>query len=205
MPINGYPRYDEQQYRDPHWLDGSGPVPRWRPDQQKPWRPGQPKAAFILPRDKGVTNSPPHSWRRLKDIMTGKGPGIWIGDRRKFGPHRPTWSNWLIHDNLGYRNAHDEIAGFYSGPGNKRYDFYTRKYQIPTPQTWSDAKWERRRHPKHSHYHRYADGEEWFDLRVGQGRTPGKYSNLFRYKMNSPYFDWGRPRKDNFYGRYMPS
>ena len=206
MPVNGYPRYNPEQYRDPHQYNHRGPIPRWRPDQQKPWRPGQPKGAFIWPRDKGITNSPSHSWRRLKDVLTGKGPGIWIGDRRKFGPHRPTWSNWPMYDNLGYqetRNEVDEVAGFYGGPETKRYDFRTRKYQIPTRYTWSDAKWERRRHPKHSHYNRNVYGQEWCELQANSG-WPG--TNVFRYRDNSPWFDWGRPRRNHYYyNRYMPA
>ena len=179
-------------YLDPHWEDDAGPVPRWRPDDQRPWKTGQSRAAFIWPRDKGQTNTPPFSWRRVKDILTGKGPGIWIGDRLSYGPHRPTWTNWLEHDNLGYRNAYDQLAYFGNKKlGSKRYDFNTRRYQTPRQNTWSDVKWERRRHPKIPHYHRDRDGEEWYDTEAD--------INPFRYNVDTDWFDWGRPHDDQYY------
>lgn len=200
-----HPHHEEVQYLDPHNQDNNGPVPPWRPDGRKRWKPGQSRAAYIWPRDKGVTSNPSHSWRRLKDVLTGKGPGIWIGDRRSFGPDRATWSNWQAFDNLGYRREPDEIAGLYAGPGNKRYDFYTRKYQVPTNHTWSDVKWERRRHPKYCFYHRDETGEEWCDLPTGDSGHPGPEGNMFRYRDNTRYFDWVRPRNNDFYyNRYLP-
>ena len=183
---------DQYTYLDPHWRDRTVPVPRWMPDSQRPWKTGQPRGAFIWPRDKGQTNTPPRSWRRLKDIFLGKGPGIWIGDRRSYGPHRPTWTNWLEHDNAGYRNAYDQAAVLGNKKlGTKRYDFKTRTYRAPRHDTWSDAKWERRRHPKEPLYYRNRDGEEIYDL--------GFNSNPFAYSPYTPWFDWGRPSNNNYY------
>ena len=194
---------DPEHFVDPHIYTKDGqPLPWHLPDSQRPWKSNQPRGAFIWPRDKGVTNSPPGSWRRFKDIITGKGPGIWIGDRTEFGPTKPEWSNWLEYDNLGYWHEHNEAGGLNTSNGDLgdlRYDFRTRKYKVPDRHTWSDAKWERRKHPVYHHYHRKRNGQEWSDL------GPWQRNNPFRYDRETHYMDWARPSNDDYYYQvYMP-
>ena len=193
---------DTEHYADPYISTRAGhPLPLHRPDSRRPWNSNQPRAAFIWPRDKGVTHAPPGSWRRFKDILTRKGPGIWIGDRTEYGPTRPEWSMWLEHDNLGYWNEHHEY-GALNGHDNlddKRYDFRTRKYQIPDRHTWSDVKWERRNHPHLPHYRRFRDGKELSEM------GPYRRNNPFRYDKRSFYMDWARPGNRDYYDEiYMP-
>ena len=183
-------------FQDPRWNDGLGPVPRWTPDMGKPVKPGESRLAWIWPRDKRLQNSPLASKRRWKDVLTGKGPGIFIGDRARYGPTRDTWSNWAsLYDNLGYRS---EEAN-HLGPMNRAaaegaYDFRTRRYtkDFLRPGVWSDVKWGR--DADIPLYFRNGYGHEW-TFRTGRvlPRDTTMYGNDFRYRRHTDHMDWARP------------
>lgn len=213
-----HPVRPQHYYSDPWldelngWDDIDGPIPAWALTQGGPLQKnGKRRPAFIWPRDKGRTNSPPVSWRRWKDVLTGKGADIFIGREGSLQPHRPLWSNWTdadpwgrTLDNLGYRDNRTPLIRL--GAGNdqtKKYDFRTRKYRTPRMGMWSDVKWERRRHPQNAHYHRDATGVEVFDRTRGDWRM---LENPFRYNPDTRHMDWGRPKPDSYYyGQYEPN
>ncbi|MCJ1472741.1 hypothetical protein MMC13_001390 [Lambiella insularis] len=200
----------QEYYFDPRVHDGYGPIPAWGLTHQgaKRQEDGKHRRAFIWPRDKGKTNSPPISLRRWKDILTGKGPDIFIGREGSLRPHRPQWSNWtdtvdgMTLDNLGYRdNTADMLRLGHGFDQRKRYDFRTRKYGTPHLGMWSDVKWEKRRHPKNALYHRDAVGVETFE-HVPDGLPP---VNPFVHDPWTRYMDWARPQPDPYdFGEYEP-
>ena len=181
------------RYHDPQWEDlAAGPIPRWMPDSRKPWKPGQETKCWIWPRDKRTKNP---SWQRFKDIMTGKGPPVFVGSRLSYYPNKSTWSNWNRppFDNLGYYEG-----DFRRTPvvfdNSKRYDFNKRRYTKDWCRTdvWSDVKWGKKgRHPL---YWRDGWGRE-FTRHNGlvHPLNSGRRRNDFRYNENTPYFDWARP------------
>lgn len=145
------------------------PLPAWRPNQSKK-RPVCP--VWVWPRDKGVTNRLPYSWRRFSDILKGRGPGIWVGDHRKGTPHRPTWSNWLEFDNLGYSDKKYKELYPVRGVSEAKYDFKSRKYRVPNRHTWSDVRWEAGSHPRTEVYYRNKDGREMSPYGYGPFNNP---------------------------------
>ena len=192
-----FPIHPQITFWDQHLFDQHGdPIPTWAAAQHpNPMKP--PKLQFVWPRDKGKTNRPPYSWRRFKDVLTGKGPGIWIAPKGSLSPDRPTWTNWQELDNLGYMRDMDEVG---VPLGSKKYDFRKRKYRVPQQGVWSDVKWQRKRHPVGHHYIRDWLGTEHTEF------GPGPHNNPFRYDPNTPWLDWGRPADDNYYyGHYMPN
>jgi len=201
----------ELQFLDPHLRDDLGPMPAWGLTQQgKLDKYGKQRLAWVWPRDKGIHNSPLSSWTRWKDVLTKKGPGVWISREGSLSPNRPLWSRWMDEDefgqldNLGYRNDQCEI-GLSSLDPNVRYDFKSRKYEKAHTGMWSDAKWERGRNPKRPLYYRDAVGVERYDW---DGVWPA--DNPFAYNRDhpnreTPYLDWARPGSNSYYyGVYRP-
>lgn len=156
-----------------------GPIgPKWNE---------HPRLAWIWPSDKKQKGKWPYfRTGRMKDLLTSKGPDIYVGDRLSTAPHRPQWSNWREFDNLGYFNRSEEKPGWI---GNMEldmvYDFRTRKYKKGRrPHHWSDAKWGP---DGEALYYRTAWGEE----RVRGYRPiyfPGQnpYANRFGYPFHGP-------------------
>ena len=185
-------------FQDPRWEDGLGPLPRWTPDAGKPWRPGQSKLAWIWPRDKRLKNSPLGSKTRWADVLTGKGPGVFVGDRTRFGPTRATWSNWVTpsqaFDSLGYRDEHRAHVRTPGEARGGRYDFRRRRYTRDwfRPEVWSDAKWGR--DGDVPLYWRDGWGQER-TLRNGLVRPfdNSRWGNDFRYRAHTDHVDWARP------------
>ena len=115
------------------------PVSSWRQDHR--WQ-------FVWPNDKrrGI-------WGRWKDILTNKGPDIFIAEQNTREPERPIWSNWKTP---GHQHPHDpsprwdnggrpfrqeeELVGVFDwqrrDPDTK-YDFATRRYRKPSAGVWS--------------------------------------------------------------------
>lgn len=97
---------------------------------------------WIWPKDPQSGN--PLKWpmgRRLKDVLTNKGPDMFIGriDRASPTPHTPRWSRW--HDIYSYpgdgdKNMLPPILPF-SDRKLQRYDFRTRKYRNVDEKAWS--------------------------------------------------------------------
>lgn len=194
---------------DPHFLPPTdlqdpiygGPWPRWPPRQRAyTWRHDK-KRQVVWPRDKKQKGA--HSWSRWKDVLTGKGPDMWISRRDSFGPHRPVWSGWksphfrpLIWDNLGYRYRKDnalEPLPWAKRPSWQKYDFRARKYQRPQPGTWSDVKWND--NPRFPLYTRDRNGFEFVEPEFDGGWfNAGMAPNPFAYKHYSPTWDWHRDR-----------
>src|SRR5204863_2367229 len=91
---------------------------------------------WIWPRDPQPGN--PLKWRfrrRLKDVLLNKGPDIFVGriDGPIAMPRTAGWSRW--QDLYGTIGDGDETILSPPWPwadhGFKRYDFRTRRYQIP--------------------------------------------------------------------------
>ena len=115
------------------------PVSSWRQDHR--WQ-------FVWPNDKrrGI-------WGRWKDILTNKGPDIFIAEQNTREPERPIWSNWKTP---GHQHPDDprprwgnggkpfrqeeELVGVFDwqrrDPDTK-YDFATRRYRKPSADVWS--------------------------------------------------------------------
>ena len=141
----------------------------------------------VWPRDKRQTGA--RSWDRFKDILTGKGPNMWLRERGSDGPHRPLWSEWLEFGNLGYRDSTDELPPLFDFPDHV-YDFRSRKYRRRGPTLWSDAKWPSRPNldAEGPHYIRNASGRHW-------SRTANHSNELNRWRHHScvPQWNWEHP------------
>lgn len=135
---------------DPNWPGAWGipPIPSRR-------APGaRRKTQLVWPRDKKQRGA--HTWSRFWDVLSTKGPDMWVGKQGDIGPTKPEWSGWDIGDkgdprynNLGYFDERDEKVPpwrlAHRGE-QKRYNFKNRKYEEPRwlhPwETWSDVKWD---------------------------------------------------------------
>ncbi|KAJ5207035.1 hypothetical protein N7491_002334 [Penicillium cf. griseofulvum] len=100
--------------------------------------------AWIWPKDPRPGNPQqwPRRWR-LFDVLTNKGPDIYVGQinhrkpssQPRSGPTRQEWSRW--------ENSPNDPDADYSPlpwagrPAGERYDFRTRKYHVPDRGTWS--------------------------------------------------------------------
>lgn len=192
------PRFLASDLYDPIY---GGPVPRWPPRQRAhTWREDK-KRQIVWPKDKKQKGA--HSWSRWKDILTGKGPDMWISRRDSFGPHRPVWSGWQspyykrrIFDNLGYlyrRTNTLEPLPWAKRPRWEKYDFRTRRYQRPQRGTWSDVKWND--NPRFALYRRNRYGDEFVDPDFDGGLFNHGYGpNPFKHKPYSPIWDWHRDK-----------
>lgn len=179
----------QQQIQNPHqW----GPVP-----------PRARKLQLVWPRDKnqkGVVGS----WRRWKDLLTNKGPDVWLSLDETGGPPRPVWSNWQTPrhlvgdpdlpewDNLGYqyRRAQEHRPFFGANrPQNKRYDFKSRKYKRPDVHTWSDAKYCKKHNDEI--YHRDVRGNAHVSALYDAGANLwDPQQNAFAYHPNAQHWCW---------------
>lgn len=198
IPAAMDPALQNTNWLDPHY---GGPVPPWPPRRRAhTWREDK-NRKIVWPKDKKQKGA--HSWSRWKDMLTGKGPDMWISRRDSFGPHRPIWSGWKspywmprIWDNLGYPYRRDnelEPLPWAKRPAWEKYDFRARKYQRPREGTWSDVKWNadarfplywQNRHGKQVVDPDFDDG--WFNL----GLAP----NPFEWKSHSPIWAWYRDK-----------
>ncbi|KAI4151028.1 MAG: hypothetical protein LQ340_003740 [Diploschistes diacapsis] len=210
MNIPNFPNVPNHLW-DPHNRQIDGYQPAWRPDMGKRWRPGQSKMAYIWPRDKKMKGPPQKSWQRWKDILTGKGPAIFVGDRTQWGPTREVWSNWLDLDNLWYMNPAEDRTEQWNPWKGKKYDFNRRRYtqNWDHPAVWSDVKWgkdplqrgtNRRDFPM---YVRHFDGQEW-TARNGYVRygDVGPNGNDFRYNYASRFWNWAAPEPRGFWEHF---
>ncbi|KAJ5895269.1 hypothetical protein N7495_006960 [Penicillium taxi] len=108
---------------------------------------------WIWPKDprRGNPNHWPRHWR-LKDILTNKGPDIYIGSIKSYKPNlspsatagentiatapkKTNWSRWEEQE-----NKHKAIP-WARRSTDERYDFRTRKYAIPDEGTWSQVQY----------------------------------------------------------------
>ena len=108
--------------------------------------------AFIWPKDgkNGTT------WGRMKDVLTGKGPDIFLAFGANKGDcvfNRPTRAQWSGHVNLddtdldgGFNHrkfapwtTKGALGGRMPGLG---YDFRTRRYRPEYRNMWTDAVWQ---------------------------------------------------------------
>jgi hypothetical protein len=103
---------------------------------------------------------------RLLDGLTGEGPDVYVvsnGDRRTLHrdlPHRTEWSGWdgrFWDPNWGHPDKDRTLGENVHFPGmfpwatrtNKKYNFYTRRYETPRRyvrnqlkgKLWTDAYW----------------------------------------------------------------
>lgn len=130
-----------------------------------PLHPRKKAHQWVWPRDGKGTSI--WSWGRLKDVLTDKGPDMYLTTRGSPGPHRPVWSNWKHEDgieNLGYAYDHREDDLFHRRPSSQKYNFETRRYEPWNPHMLSDVKWCKGPgcRKKAKIYTRGAFGEEWW-------------------------------------------
>lgn len=153
-------------------------------------------AAWIWPSDRKQKKRRPFILNvgRWKDLLTYKGPAIYAGNRYRTAPHRPEWSNWSEHDNLGYPDVDETVPGWDGNVNpNKVYDFRTRKYKTRRPGLWSDAK---RGTDGQVWYHR-----DWLGREYAYGRPPGRIWNDYRNR--NEYGDRCYPRTTNW-NKHVP-
>ena len=161
------------------------------------------KRQMVWPRDKKQKGA--HTWGRLTDIFTGKGPDIWIGRQYSNGPHRPVWSGWktpgrypedtLVWDNLGYQYRKDNTVRpptWARRSKDEKYDFRSRTYRRPRAGVWSDVKWSNFK-PHMALYHRDRNGFAVVEPEYDDGWFNLEYSrNPFAYNSRVLGWDWNR-------------
>ena len=151
------------------------------------------KTQFVWPRDKKQKGA--HTWSRFKDILTSKGPDIWIGKQGDIGPSRSLWSHWGFDGaepglgNLGYYDDTHKMTPAWSfghRPLEQKYDFETRRYGIPHDNSISDIKW-------------HSQGRDWLYKRNRYGFPrfncpPGFAEEYWRLHGQLPFvYDWRDP------------
>ena len=115
------------------------------------------KPQWVWPKDKHQSFG-----GRLKDVLSGKGPGIFINRKGDRGPHRSIWSGWNQHGLTSNINQYGHVTmptvwseqnhrgeRFSAMPllrsGERReregqvYDFQRRRYGRKGRARWSDA------------------------------------------------------------------
>lgn len=149
------------------------------------------KMQVVWPRDKNQKGA--HTWGRFRDVLSGKGPDMWVKGKGDIGPTRPEWSRWDmgskggIWHNLGYWDTRDrQIPPWRPGMDDeqKLYNFNTRKYEVPHDNTWSDVKWDRNGRKPIYIRDRWAR-HHWPPSPVEE---PGV--NPFIYNPENPWWDW---------------
>lgn len=135
----------------------SKPMPKKQPTSRtKAVKPPKDQAVgWIWPKDPRPGN--PTRWPRLwrfSDVLTGKGPDIYIGaigkrplpvkDRETLGRtvSRTNWARWDIEP-----EEDDTPFAWARREKREKYDYSTRKYGIPNEKTWSaveyaDCEWD---------------------------------------------------------------
>ncbi|MCJ1486523.1 hypothetical protein MMC06_006700 [Schaereria dolodes] len=143
------------------------------------------RSQWVWPRDKRQTGA--RTWGRFKDVLTGKGPNIWVSHRGTKDPTRPLWSEWRDYDNLGYPNRLEKERPGRTDIKGRSYDFKSRTYRRPQPGIWSDAKWSYWKNGGHydARYVRGSDGVEWSDSQLL--RNPWRAHHLDPWHLNR----WG--------------
>ena len=127
---------------------------------------------WIWPRD----TRPGQSWKRnrwlsFKDVLTGKGPDIYVGslDKDPKRPSRERWSNWgyvfgdIPPDDRPFNQIHP-IFG--ADRTNQVYDFRSRRWKTYKGQNtgmWSNRRRCPNKHAKMPLEYRDARGE-WYDF-----------------------------------------
>lgn len=110
----------------------------------------KPRIGLIWPRDPQPGKRAKWSFgQRLKDVLTGKGPDIFIGriDGPTLKPSTARWSRWTdIHGGPEANDLERPPLFKWCDRGNKRYDFRTRTYKVPDVNTWSKVEYRDWRH-----------------------------------------------------------
>lgn len=169
-------------FLDPGW---------WMPPIPPRYKPGNGKMQIVWPRDKRQKGA--HTWGRFRDVLSRRGPDMWVNRKGDIGPTRPEWSRWdtgpkggLWH-NLGYWDTRDkQIPPWRLGMDaeQKQYDFKTRKYELPHPNTWSDVKWDRK-----GEYPVYVR-DRWGEHHVHPFLEEEPDVNPFIYNPYNPWWNW---------------
>lgn len=161
--------------------------------------PSESKLGWIWPKDPRPGN--PHHWPRrwrLFDVLTGKGPDIYVGRLKhrttgdgsqsphtsSGGPGQGEWSGW---DNDEWKPRRKPFP-WAQRNADERYDFRTREYTIPDDGTWSGvrycngttvrrSRWGRKKEEVHCVPRRYWDwngaqrpGDYWHNTIHGRHR-----------------------------------
>ncbi|KAL6718417.1 hypothetical protein ACLMJK_004506 [Lecanora helva] len=169
------------------------------------------KLQWVWPRDEPQLDGHWGYWDRLKDVLTNKGPDIWVAEQHSDEPHHPTWTGWAdpnwprwtAQQNRGY--PFHNTQSFYH-PARRadweKYDHRTRRYQMAHPNAWKDVV---RSDLKGDSplYIRFGKNIEWVDPRVDGGRFNIFGSpNPFEFDFNASHLDWYDER--HYYQKYPP-
>ncbi|MCJ1449950.1 hypothetical protein MMC28_000278 [Mycoblastus sanguinarius] len=200
---NGYSNRESQILS--HYNDA---VPQRKGNALSAPRRGDSKFQFVWPKDRKQTRAHWGNWSRWKDVITGKGPDIWIATQGSDLPHRPAWSGWKTDDfecnefygqgarwnNLGYPFQESEMVPLFDSAhrdSSVKYDFRSRRYCRPKPGAWSDVEWSSKK-PHRPLYIRYRDGREWIDPDLDdRDFNRGDWEeNTYAYNDYPNYWDW---------------
>ena len=113
------------------------------------------KKAFVWPRDVKYNDGRWGNWDRLKDVLRGRGPDIWVSNNPRHEPEHAIWSGWRSSgyqapwnngprwDDRGYffDTTNEILSPFKSArrEDGKKYDHYSRRFRLPGPGVWSDV------------------------------------------------------------------
>jgi len=124
---------------------------------------------WIWPRDGRPGQSWKHNrWTSLRDVLTGKGPDIYVGRLDK-DPHRPSkdrWSNWgHVFDTIPPDEVFNQVHPLFNASRtNQVYDFRSRRYRNydgPFSGMWSDRARCPNKYAKMPHSYRDASGTRY--------------------------------------------
>ncbi|KAL8681420.1 MAG: hypothetical protein Q9186_002495 [Xanthomendoza sp. 1 TL-2023] len=199
--LDGTPNND---FRDPNlpWSDGPQ-APRRPPKSNR-----ECKRQIVWPRDRKQKGA--HTWSRWMDVLSGKGPDMWVGKQGDDGPNRQQWSHWgygvfsnILFDNMGYRDVRnnwpDDPNDWWPGhrSTHKKYDFRTRRYKTPGPRDWSDVKWTP--NGRRTLYKRDRWGTPHYRANILQMQDPVHYQmglHPFHYNPETTHWDWYDNERD---------
>ncbi|CZS88435.1 uncharacterized protein RAG0_00188 [Rhynchosporium agropyri] len=96
----------------------------------------RPDLQCVWPKDGSRGRGRRGFWGRLDNVLTGKGPDIFLQLRGSRSPiMRDQWQNW---DSYSSQLAHNQEEKIRTSRGLKRYDPHTRQYkEWATPNDWS--------------------------------------------------------------------
>jgi hypothetical protein len=106
------------------------------------------KYSWVWPRD-GRESS---SFGRLKDILRGKGPDIFVA-KHNAQPIRPSWTNRPALNPFLPSDTTQPMPWARRKP-HQQYDFRTRKYWRGDQYTWWDARWNHNKVDRERNYPR---------------------------------------------------
>lgn len=153
----------------------------WCPIQRRWYQDGRElrnvKASKALIWPKDGRNST--TWGRVKDIFLSRGPDIFLtvnADKHDYMRNRPSKDRWAGYSSFDGAHGPAHVRSGDSAPWTQKgslggrmpglkYDFRTRKYEVPVWASWTDAVWqpEPRKNKSNRYPEAYRDVHgDWF-------------------------------------------